>query len=46
MLLKLCNDFSSASAIHANYICVVFKKIRSNKATLKIVDGSAATILR
>jgi hypothetical protein len=44
--LKLCNYLCSACAIHTIYMGVICKQIRSNKSTLKIVNGSAATVLR
>jgi ABC-type microcin C transport system permease subunit YejB len=44
--LKLGDYLCGARAKHARHKRVMYENIRSNKSTLKIVNGSAATVLR
>jgi ABC-type microcin C transport system permease subunit YejB len=44
--LKLGDYLCGARAKNTGHKRVLFKNIRSNKSTLKIVNGSAATVLR
>jgi ABC-type microcin C transport system permease subunit YejB len=44
--LKLGDYLCGARAKHTRHKRVIYKNIRSNKSTLKIVNGSAAAVLR